>query len=96
MPKSFAWSILCTICNKSVNGLIEEWSFLRPGSDLDGVLGGIWSAEDLCDGCEVDFLRLVSAKFCVKTYVVKALTKARCVDVKALKLIRRVNTNKSV
>ena len=45
MPKSFAWSILCTICNKSVNGLIEEWSFLRPGSDLDGVLGGIWSAE---------------------------------------------------
>ena len=75
MPKSFAWSILCTICNKSVNGLIEEWSFLRPGSDLDGVLGGIWSAEDLCDGCEVDFLRLVSAKFCVKTYLVKALKK---------------------
>lgn len=51
---------------------------------------------ELRDGCEVDFLRLVSAKFCVKTYVVKALTKARCVDVKALKLIRRVNTNKSV
>lgn len=68
------------------------------------VTGLIWTVfwvvfgrlRELRDGYEVDFLRLVSAKFCVKTYLVKALTKARCDDVKALKLIRRVNTNKSV
>ena len=75
MPISFAWSILCTICDKSVNGLVEEWSFLCHESDFDGVLGGIWSTEGLRGGCEVDILRLVSAKFCVKTYLVKALKK---------------------
>ena len=45
MPKSFAWSILCTICNKSVNAFVDEWSFLRHECDRDGVLGGVLSAE---------------------------------------------------
>ena len=82
MPISFAWSILCTICDKSVNGLVEEWSFLCHESDFDGVLGGVWSAEGLRGGCEVDFLRRVNTKLYVNAYLVKALTKARCNELK--------------
>lgn len=62
--------------------MVEEWSFLCHGSDFDGVLGGIWSAEGASGGCEVDILKRVSTKLYVNAYLVKALTKARCNELK--------------
>lgn len=69
--------------------VLTDWS--KNGHfDVTGlILTVFWVAfgrmRELRDGCEVDYLRLVSAKFCVKTYLVKALTKARRNELKRWK-----------